>query len=85
MLGERGKPAERVGFQAAQKLISELSSGCACDSLLADQLIPLLALFGGEVRAERISEHLKSNVIVAEAFLGRRFEIDEKEEIVRAL
>jgi len=85
VLGERGKPAERVGFQASQKLISELSSGCACDSLLADQLIPLLALFGGEIRAERISEHLKSNVAVAEAFLGKHFEIDEKEGIVRAL
>jgi RNA 3'-terminal phosphate cyclase (ATP) len=46
-LGEKGKPAEVVGREAAEKLFNELSSGAAVDRHAGDMLIPLLALAKG--------------------------------------
>jgi RNA 3'-terminal phosphate cyclase (ATP) len=43
-LGERGKPAEVVGSDAADSIIMELDSGATVDVYLADQLIPYMAI-----------------------------------------
>ncbi|MDO8480248.1 MAG: RNA 3'-terminal phosphate cyclase [Nanoarchaeota archaeon] len=75
-LGERGKKAEEVGKEAANLLLSELSSDGCVDARLADQLIPFLALFGGAYRASSVTEHAKANLHVCEQFLGKRIEIE---------
>lgn len=76
-LGKRGKPAEEVGREAATKLINALSSKAPVDIHLADQLIPFLALVPGSTMAVPfISEHLRSNIYVAEMFLPVRFKIN---------
>jgi RNA 3'-phosphate cyclase len=85
VLGEKGMSAEKMGLDAAHSLLFSMSGAACADSMLADQLIPLLALFGGSMKAEKITNHLKSNIDVAEAFLGKRFTIDEKEGTVTAL
>ena len=77
VLGERGKKAEIVGEEAAKRLIDEIESGAAVDSHLADNLIPFLALFSGEIRTSRITEHVKSNIYACEQFLGKIFKIEE--------
>ncbi len=82
-LGEKGKPAEKVGKQAASKLLEEIEAGAAVDRYTADNLIPWLALFGGEIRTSEITEHTKTNIWVCEQFLGKTFEIDERENIIK--
>jgi len=76
-LGERGKPAEAVGREAAQKLRHTLSTEAAVDIHLADNLIPLLALVGGQIRTVGISDHIRANMYVCERFLDVRFKVDE--------
>ncbi|MBN2052549.1 RNA 3'-terminal phosphate cyclase [Candidatus Woesearchaeota archaeon] len=76
-LGDKGKKAEDVGKEAAEKLLKEVNSGAAIDKLLADQLIPFLALAGGIIRTSEVSNHVKSNIYVAEKFLDVKFIIQE--------
>ncbi len=49
-LGEKGKPAEDVGREAAIKLLEELRSGAALDRHAGDMVIPLAALARGVSR-----------------------------------
>jgi len=65
-LGERGKPAEKVGKEAAEKLIKEIESKAPVDSHTADNLIPWLALFGGKIRVSEITNHTKTNIWICE-------------------
>ncbi|WP_297490632.1 RNA 3'-terminal phosphate cyclase [Thermococcus sp.] len=78
-LGKRGKPAEKVGREAADKLITSLESRAAVDRFLGDQLIPFLAFAGGEVGVAEITNHLITNVWVVERFLGKTFEVEGDE------
>lgn len=75
-LGERGKPAEVVGREAANELIEQLKTGHAVDKFLGDQLIPFLAFAGGEIWVSEITKHLVTNVWVVEQFFGKVFEVE---------
>lgn len=68
VLGERGKPAEEVGEEAAEALEAFEAGNAAVDEHLADQLIPYLALGGGEVRAPRVTDHIETCVGLVEEF-----------------
>ncbi|RLE39189.1 RNA 3'-phosphate cyclase [Candidatus Woesearchaeota archaeon] len=83
-LGERGKPAEKVGTEAGKRLIEEISSGAPVDKHLADNLIPILALVGGRMKVSEISDHTRTNIYVVEKFLDVKFKIDEEDKIIRA-
>ncbi|MEA1924754.1 MAG: RNA 3'-terminal phosphate cyclase [Candidatus Altiarchaeota archaeon] len=67
-LGERGKSSDAVGTDAAKGLINELESGAALDCFMADQIIPYLALAGGEVSVSQVSGHCRTNVEVVNRF-----------------
>jgi RNA 3'-phosphate cyclase len=69
-LGERGKPAEKVGEEAASKFINAAKSGAALDSNLADMLLPLLALASGpsQARVPEVTQHLRTGLELAEQF-----------------
>jgi RNA 3'-terminal phosphate cyclase (GTP) len=75
--GERGKLAEKVGQEAAEKLIKEIDSGAACDFHLADNLIPWLSLLGGSIKTSKISLHTETNIWICELFFGKIFEIKD--------
>ncbi len=75
-LGKRGKPAEVVGREAAEELITQLTPRKAVDRFLGDQLIPFLAFAGGEIGVAEITNHLVTNVWVVERFFGRTFEVE---------
>jgi RNA 3'-terminal phosphate cyclase (GTP) len=81
-LGERGKPAEKVGEEAANNLIKEIDSKAPVDSHLADQILPFLALTKGRIKVSEITNHCRTNIYVIEQFLGKVFEINEKEKII---
>lgn len=84
-LGERGKPAERVGEEAAGKLLAALKSPAAMDAHLGDQLVPFMALAEGlsEVTVPETTSHLETNLRVAETFTERRFRAEPWKGAVR--
>ncbi|MBW2969963.1 RNA 3'-terminal phosphate cyclase [Candidatus Woesearchaeota archaeon] len=76
-LGEPGKPAEKVGTEAAQKLLTEIKSGAPIDSHLADNLIPLMALCKpSKIKTSQMTSHAKTNMWVVEQFLGKTFKTE---------
>ncbi|MBI2108139.1 RNA 3'-terminal phosphate cyclase [Candidatus Woesearchaeota archaeon] len=84
-LGKRGKKSEEVGEEAALKLIREISSGAALDSHMADQALPYMALSGGIIKTSSVSNHCRTNIYTIEKFLGRTFDVDENENVIRCL
>ena len=67
-LGERGKRAEIVGYEAAQNLIKEINSGGCVDKYMADQVIPYIALSGDSVKVSEITKHARTNVKIVNKF-----------------
>jgi len=76
-LGEPGKRAERVGEEAASRLLEDLETGCALDRYMGDMIIPYLAVAEGisTVTLSKVTLHLLTNVKVAEMLSGARFDI----------
>lgn len=77
LLGERGVPAERVGKEAAERLLKNLESKAGLDVHMSDQILPFLALAEGDssLTIPEITEHVRTNIAVLEQMLGVRFEI----------
>ncbi len=79
-LGERGKPAEVVGEEAAKVLLENLRSGMALDEYMGDMVVPYMALAGGGmVGVSRITLHALTNIYIVERMLGVKFEVSGKE------
>jgi RNA 3'-terminal phosphate cyclase (ATP) len=76
-IGERGKPAERVGEEAAVKLLNEIRSNAPVDRHLGDILIPYVAVAEGrsEIHVSEITMHTLTNIKVAELIVGSRFDL----------
>lgn len=76
-LGERGKPAERVGAEAARDLLGALASGAACDEHLGDQLAVWAALAPepSEWSTARCTEHLGAVLKLLESGLAVRWTV----------
>jgi RNA 3'-phosphate cyclase len=76
-IGELRKPSETVGREAAEKLYMEISAKPTVDVHLADMLIPYVALAEGNsvYYARTISEHLETNIWLAEKILNAKFHI----------
>lgn len=82
-LGERGKKAEIVGEEAAFNLIKEIESKAPVDHYLADQILPFISLTSkSKIKASKITAHCRTNIYVIEQFLGKTFEINEKENTI---
>ena len=77
-IGERGKPAEAVGAEAADKLIAELSSQAPIDRHMGDILIPYMAVASGrsQIQLSEITLHTMTNIKVAEMITDAKFEIE---------
>jgi RNA 3'-phosphate cyclase len=75
-LGERGKRAEQVGQDAAEKLRRLLNDKIPVDEHLADNLIPLMGMArGSEIKTTEITQHMRTNIKVVESFFGECFKI----------
>ncbi|RMF05061.1 RNA 3'-phosphate cyclase [Candidatus Woesearchaeota archaeon] len=68
-LGRRDLSAEQVGEAAASKLIDSLESLAPVDVNLADNLVPLLSVFGGRIRVQAVSSHTALCLSLAQEFL----------------
>jgi len=84
-IGELGKPSEVVGREAAQNLLEELEAKATVDVHLADMLVPYIALAeGGSVYLVRsMSDHLETNVWLAQEILGVRFQVTRVRNLYR--
>ena len=79
-LGERGKPAERVGEEAANSLVDELSVGASVDQHTADNLILWcsLARGGSSFTTSALTSHTKTAIEMAKLFTGVEFAVEDK-------
>jgi len=77
-IGERGKPAEAVGADAANRLIAELSSRAPVDRHMGDILIPYMAVASGrsQIQVSEITMHTLTNIKVAEMITGTKFAVE---------
>ncbi len=77
-VGARGKPAEKVGREAARALAKYVRSDSAFDEYLADQILLPLALVPAEsvYTTACVTNHLLTNAEVMRRFLDARIEID---------
>ncbi|RLG88869.1 MAG: RNA 3'-phosphate cyclase [Thermoprotei archaeon] len=66
-LGARGKPAEVVGEEAANKLITELDAGMCLDKHMGDIIIPYLVLANGrsEITVTAMTMHAYTMIELA--------------------
>lgn len=83
-LGERGRRAEDVGKEAAEKLVGYLKAASPLDEHAEDQLVPYMALAQGRslIKASQITNHTRTNIWVTEKFLPVKFSIDENENTI---
>jgi RNA 3'-terminal phosphate cyclase len=84
-IGELRKPSEAVGKEAAEKLHDEILAEPTVDVHLADMLIPYVALSRGKsvFLTRLLSDHLKTNIWLAEELLGVRFAIEKSGRVYR--
>jgi len=77
-LGERGKPAEKVGEDAASKFLEEVRSGAPIDRHMGDMIIPFIAVAEGtsEVKVSKLTLHLLTNIQITEMILGVKFNVE---------
>ena len=78
-LGERGKPAEQVGKEAANKLIQEIKSNVDLDERAVDQLLPYIAMTGGKFKCRHLSNHAMTEMWLIKKFIDINFDIEKNE------
>lgn len=78
-LGARGKMAEQVGSEAAERFLEEFNCAACLDRHMADQILPYMALAGSgsRVTVAKVTEHCRTNMWVIEKFLEGKFEVRE--------
>jgi len=69
-IGERGKPAEVVGSEAARNVVNCVGTGSAVDEHFADMILPymLTALGPSRVVLPKVTEHLGTEAHIATMF-----------------
>ena len=71
-IGAKGKPAEEVGREAAERFLAAERTGGCIDVNLADMLLPLLSMSNrvSRVKIPAMTPHLESGLKLAELFTG---------------
>ncbi|MCK5289518.1 MAG: RNA 3'-terminal phosphate cyclase [Candidatus Aenigmarchaeota archaeon] len=84
-LGEKRLKARKVGILAAKQLSEAINSGASVDEYMTDQLPPYIAFAEGasSYTAPSFTGHAKTNIEVVGKFLNRKFDVDEKDGIVK--
>jgi RNA 3'-terminal phosphate cyclase len=73
------RTAESIGKHVAKQLLEDIKTGATLDRFAADQIIPFAALAEGEsrFRVAAVTDHLLTNLWLAEKFLGVRGTLDD--------
>lgn len=77
-LGERGKPSERVGGEAALEFVRQVELKAPVDRNLADQLVVYAALARGvsALRTSEVTTHTLTTIRLVELFLPVKFQVE---------
>jgi RNA 3'-phosphate cyclase len=76
-IGKPGKPAEKVGADAAKEILYHISRSSAIDSYMGDQIIPYLSLAGHSiVKTAELTQHALTNIYVAQKFIKKNIKVD---------
>lgn len=77
-LGELGKPAEKVADEAVDQFEAFITTDGTIDQYLADQLILPMCFAKGtsQMRTNKITNHLLTNVAIVQEFLNRKITIE---------
>lgn len=80
-LGEKGKPAEEVGEEAAEKLIQQIETGKALGPHMTDQVIPYLSLANGKskIGSTKLTSHTLTNIELIKKIIGAKITIEGKQ------
>lgn len=84
-IGELRKASEAVGKEATEKLWEEIAAKPTVDVHLADMLIPYVALAEGRSAyfARTVSEHLETNICLAQQMLNVKLGLEKTGSIYR--
>jgi RNA 3'-terminal phosphate cyclase (ATP) len=75
-LGEKGKPAEIVGREAAEELIKFLEGGAPLDKYMGDQIIPYMSIAGNSIiKTVEFSMHAYTNIHITEKITRKKFKV----------
>ena len=79
-IGARGKPALRVGSEAAWRFGKSFSTGACVDPHLADMLAPLLCLAKGpsSLVTPEVTDHLRTSLHVAQQFMKVDYSVEPR-------
>jgi RNA 3'-phosphate cyclase len=79
-MGERGKPAERVGEEAAEAFLSEVGLGAGVDRYTGDNLILWCSLASGEsdFTVSELTPHTETAMELARIFTGADIRVDAR-------
>ncbi len=78
-IGEKGKPSEEVGREAARLFLEEYLSNAPIDKHIGDMLVTFLPFTKSESRfkVSRVTQHLSTNLHIASIFTKCQFSINE--------
>ena len=84
-IGELRKTSETVGTEAAKKLDAEFTAKPTVDAHLANLLVPYVALAHGKSAylTSRITEHLQTNIWLAERILNTKLILEKTDGLYR--
>ncbi|NOQ37699.1 RNA 3'-terminal phosphate cyclase [archaeon] len=84
-LGEKRLSARKMGVMAAEQLSGFIDSGASVDEYMIDQLPPYIAFASGSssYTAPSFTGHAKTNIDVVGKFLDRKFDVEDKDGIVK--
>lgn len=77
LIGEKGKPAEKVGEEVARAFLNEFASFPDLDPHLSDMIIPYLFLspYPSKIKISKITRHLETNLFVSSLFIKRKYSL----------
>ena len=76
-IGEPGKKAEIIGYEAANDILYNISRNSAIDKYMGDQIIPYLALAGNSrIKTSELTQHAITNIHVTEKFIDKKFNVE---------
>ena len=85
--GAPGRRSEAIGKYVARQLLEDLKTKATIDRYASDQIIPFAALAAGEsrFRIPRVSEHIQSNVWLAQEFLQAEIKVEGNGLVARGV
>lgn len=77
-VAEKGKPAEKVGQEAADKFLKAFTDNAPIDAFLADMLVIPLCVAHGKSRYKigKVTQHLRTNLYTASKIIDCKYQIE---------